>query len=78
MKFRLTICPALEISGDDFTREFSSTREMFAAAEACAALLLFLQDKRKMMPDYSNYFTYEWFVDGEWSEIDKSDRPDED
>ena len=78
MKFRLTICPALELNGTDFMREFETTREMMAAAETCALLLLFIQDERKLMPDYSNYFTYEWFTNGEWIEIDESDRPDED
>lgn len=66
MNFRLTIIPALERSTRGVKFEFSTKAEMIAASDSCADLLLFLQDKIAVMPDYSNIFTREEKIDGEW------------
>lgn len=75
MEFKLTIYPALEgmrIGGDVpyETFKFETKRELMAAKYCAADLLLFLQDKIKVMDDYSNIFLCEEFIDGEWEEIE--------
>lgn len=70
-KYRLTIYPAFEISTRP-SKEFYFTtmQEIGAAKEACADLLLYLQDEIKVMQPYSNMFVCEVFEDGEWVEIE--------
>jgi len=71
MNYRLTINPALELGNNTISSTFT-TKEELEHGEACMAdLLLFLQDELKAMPDYSNIFTKEEFVNGEWEEIEE-------
>jgi hypothetical protein len=71
MKFKLTIHPCLETANQAYTTGFFETKnELVAAKNACANLLLFLQDQLKAMDDESNMFICEEHVDGEWKEID--------
>ena len=73
-KFRLTIYPAFELSDSSSKQfEFNSTIEMFAAKNACADLLLYLQDEITVMNPYSNMFICEVYEDGEWLEIDEEE-----
>lgn len=73
MKNRLTVIPALEISKEPLVMQFETEQELDAARDAVANMLLFLQDKLRVMPDYSNVFTKEEFVDGEWVENDEEE-----
>ena len=83
MKYKLTINPAME-AGEFWTIfEFETEAELNAAKNTAADLLLFIQDKAKVMEDYSNIFISEVLVDGEWEEIgdnddDYEDEPDPD
>lgn len=72
MKYRLTICPALECNNKQhFQMLFETAEQMIVASECAANLLLFLQDKICVMPDYSNTFFMEVRdSDGEWIEYD--------
>ncbi len=70
MNFRLTIFPALEAGNPSASYLFTSKCEMEAAENTCADLLLFMQDKAKIMDDYSNMFLKEQHIDGEWQEMD--------
>ena len=69
-KYKLTIYPALETT--DLFKElfFNSKKELDAAANACADLLLFIQDDCRIMSDYSNSFIREVFIDAEWDELE--------
>lgn len=70
-QFRLTIIPALELSKQSMSLNFSTESGLLGATSSCAELLLFLQGAAiKAMPDYSNVFIAERFVDGEWEEFD--------
>ena len=72
LKYKLTIYPATDL---DITAckemQFNTRSEIKAARNACADLLLFLQDDITVMKDYSNMFIEEQFVDGEWEEVDE-------
>ena len=71
MKFKLTIYPCTETAIDAFTTDFFETKcELIAAENACANLLLFLQDKLKVMDDESNMFICEQLIDGKWEFIE--------
>ena len=73
MNYRLTIIPAMEVSFNPIQFKFSSYKELLAAANSCADLLLFIQDETKVMKDYSNLFTCEQVVNGEWLEIEDNE-----
>lgn len=80
MKYKLTIHPAME-AGEFWTIfKFETEAELDAARNTAAHLLLFMQDKAKVMDDYSNLFISEVLVDGEWEEIgewgEEDDKPD--
>lgn len=49
---------------------FETKEEMEAAKHCCADMLLFLQDKIKVMDDESNMFICEKSVGGEWEVLD--------
>ena len=70
MDYKLTIYPTMEISNDNIVLTFETKAEMMAGKNSCADLLLFLQDKSKVMADYTNCFLCEEFVDGEWEEAE--------
>ena len=71
MKFKLTIHPCMDSAGEAYVSEFfESKKELLAASNSCANLLLFLQDKLKAMPDECNMFICEEKIDNEWVEID--------
>ena len=67
----MTIYPALEVSMDLCTIEmFETKKEMLAARNTCANMLLFLgDDKAGVMSDYSNMFVLEELIDNQWEEI---------
>jgi len=71
MNYKLTILPAIEVGHKYMELLFETSAEMVASSNACADLLLFLQDKLKVMPDHSNIFTMEELVDGEWLEYEE-------
>lgn len=74
MKFKLTIHPCLESARGAYTTYHFETRlEIVSAKNACAELILFLQDKLKAMDDESNMFICEEFIDGEWQEFEHED-----
>lgn len=73
MDYMLTIYPALEAGNPSVKFMFETEAEMKTASDTCACLLLFMQDKAKIMNDYSNMFIKEKKVDGEWVDIDDID-----
>jgi hypothetical protein len=74
MNYKLTIYPCLETANQAFTTEFFEFLvELVAAKNACANLLLFLQDRVEVMDDESNMFICEVYIDGEWEELDLDD-----
>ena len=74
LKYKLTIYPVTDL---DITAcqemQFNTRSEIKAARNACADLLLFLQDEITVMNDYSNMFIVEQLVDGEWEEVDEEE-----
>ena len=70
MRYRLTIFPALEMTGKDKVFYYETAEQMIVAKDTCASLLLFIQDDLKAMPDYSNSFEIEELIDGEWEEYE--------
>jgi len=70
MKFSLTIYPAVEAGNPSVRFMFETKLEADAARNTCADLLLFIQDKAKVMEDYSNIFTLEEKRNGEWVGLD--------
>jgi hypothetical protein len=71
MNFKLTIHPCFDSAKKAYTTELFETREeMIAAKNACANLLLFLQDKLKVMDDESNVFICEELTNCEWEELE--------
>jgi hypothetical protein len=74
MKFKLTIHPCFDSAKEAYTSELFETRcQLIAAKNACANLLLFLQDKLKAMDDETNIFICEEHVDGEWQDLELDD-----
>ena len=70
MKYILTIAPALEQSLDTISFSYRTADELERATDNMANLLLFIQDELKAMPAFSNAFTKEQYVDGEWEEME--------
>ena len=73
MKFKLTVYPALEIKDLWTTLTFETLEEMEGAVYGMSMLLIFIQDKAKLMDDYSNVFIRERLHNGEWLEIEEAD-----
>jgi len=63
MKYRLTVYPAIELANTWTTFLFETERELKSASDTVADMLLFLQDKVKLMDDYSNMFVKEFLND---------------
>lgn len=70
MDFRLTICPAVEGGRSSISFVFETKKELIAAKNTAADLLLFLQIKIKVMDDYSNIFISEEKVGHDWEKIE--------
>ena len=70
MKYKLTIQPALELGDFWEIYKFETKAELKAASETASQLLLFMQDKAKVMADYSNMFIEEELINGEWQDIE--------
>jgi len=70
MNFKLTIFPAMELKDTYMTAFFETKEEMLAAENTCADLLLFMQDKAKIMDDYSNMFCKEEKDGCDWTSLD--------
>jgi hypothetical protein len=72
MEYKLTIHPCLDSANEAYTTcKFETKSELMAAKNACADLLLFLQDKLRAMDDESNMFICEKLIDGEWEELEQ-------
>ena len=71
LNFSLRITPAIEQGGGYKEFLFDSLKELNAAKDTCADMLLFMQDRLKIMDDYSNSFVSEQRIsDSEWVELD--------
>lgn len=70
MKYRLTIYPAIEETTDSLTFYYDTIEQLSAANDSTADLLLYLQDKAKIMKDYSNVFIGEEKKGNDWFEIE--------
>jgi hypothetical protein len=69
MNYKLTIFP----SGHHDTYIeflFEKKDQVIAALNTSADLLIFMQDKAKIMDDYSNFFIAEVKIDGVWIELE--------
>jgi len=74
VRFKLTIYPCLDSARDAYTTQFfESRKQVVASKNSCADLLLFLQDKLRVMNDESNIFICEELIDGEWQDMDFED-----
>ena len=72
MKFKLTVYPAIEVSSELWTTfKFETAEQMVVAKDTSAVLLLFMQDKAKIMEDYSNMFVMEELIGNEWEEYEE-------
>lgn len=70
MEYKLIIHPDVYLNPNTFlSMKFETLVEMNAASNACANMLLFLQDDAKLMPDRANMFVLTRLVDGEYIEI---------
>ena len=68
--FRLTINPAVEIGNNLIEMTFKTEEDAIRTSEYVANFILFLQEI-KAMPDYSNFFIIEKYIDGEWVETEE-------
>jgi len=69
--YKLIIHPAAcEFPNAFIERLYLTLEQAKAASNACADLLLFLQDDMEVMNDYANMFVVVQKVDGEWCEIE--------
>lgn len=71
MNYQLTIFPAIEAGNPSIEFMFETAEQMVTAKDTAADLLLFMQDKAKVMDDYSNIFLMEEKVDGDWEEYEQ-------
>lgn len=70
MKYKLTIHPNIDNASEIYTTfRYETLQELKAGKDTAADLLLFLQDKAKLMNDYSNMFVCEELVNGDWVEL---------
>ena len=70
LKYKLTIHPDIGHSINSFdTFKYETKSELTASINTVAQLLLFMQDKLKIMPNSSNMFISEELINGEWEEI---------
>lgn len=71
MNYRMTIYPAIEAGNPSVAFMFETAEQMICAKNACADLLLFIQDGAHVMKDYSNEFILEKKAGLEWEEYDE-------
>lgn len=71
MNYKLTIYPALEMTEREKSFRYETAEQMTVAKDTAASLLIFIQDELKAMPDYSNMFVMEEYIDGEWEEYEE-------
>ena len=72
--YKLIIYPATDIDHDaKMESRFTTRKEMYAAKNTSADLLLFMQDEMTIMQDYSNIFLCEELVNGLWEEVDEDE-----
>ena len=70
LDYRLTIHPDMDNARCAFdTFQFETKKELTASINTVSQLLIFMQDKLKIMPDTSNMFISEKLINGEWEEI---------
>ena len=70
--YKLIIHPAACTLPNSFIeREYLTLDQARTASNACADLLLFLQDDMEVMNDYANMLVILQKVDGEWCEIEE-------
>ena len=68
-EYRLKITPALEVGPSTIIFNYARLQDLVVAEIHMAKLLLFLHEI-KAMPDHSNMFIREHFIDGEWQELE--------
>ena len=79
-RFKLNVCPAVEVDNTCIkTFEFPTRDMLVAAKESIADMFLFMQDEALCMDDYSNYFSIEvlpMVENAEWKDVDEDDLMD--
>lgn len=74
MNYRMTFYPVLVYENEAvIQKQYKTKEEAFAAVNACADMLLMLQDDLHLMADYSNMGGVEELIDGEWLEIEEKE-----
>ena len=74
MNYRMYFYPAVIFDSEMMMqKQFKTKEEAFAAKNACADMLLILQDDLHLMEDYSNLAGVEEIIDGEWQEIEEEE-----
>lgn len=72
MEYKLTIIPVYDFQPKKkIDLEFDTAKELLAAKNSCADLLLFLQDDAKVMHDHANMFIMWRFESGEWVDYEE-------
>tara|TARA_R110000823_G_scaffold102880_2_gene220171 strand:- start:125 stop:361 length:237 start_codon:yes stop_codon:yes gene_type:complete len=72
--YKLIIYPATDVDhAAKMESRFTTRKEMYAAKNTSADLLLFMQDEMTIMQDYSNIFLCEELVNGLWEEVDEDE-----
>jgi len=72
-KYRLTIHPDIDYNHDFKMVDYFETQDEMDSYQAGAAnVLLFVQDDIKIMPDRSNVFIQEQFINGKYEVIYES------
>lgn len=73
MKYKATVFPAVEAGNPSIEFKFETLSELESGVNSMADLLIFMQDKAKVMDDFSNFFVREILVDSEWIDMDDYD-----
>lgn len=71
MRYCMTIYPAIEAGNPSIRFLFETAEQMIVAKNTAADLLLFMQDKARVMNDYSNCFDFEEKINGDWVEYEE-------
>jgi len=74
MNYRMYFYPAVDFDSEARIQVgFKTKEEAFAAKNACADMLLILQDKMHVMADFSTMAGVEEIIDGRWCEIEEEE-----